>query len=219
MPRKTGTWKIITLLAVLGAVPAIPGTIIVWTILQGPAAPQIFAISEYYFSNPAPMLLHASAGALFTLVAPFQFARRLRTRWPMLHRRVGRATVGLGVLMALSAAWVLIAYPIPGSFAKYSVMSATGIGMVVGFGVSVWHARKRNIPAHRIWMARALAITYAGSTAALVGIPLYLLAGDTGNSTFDLLRWAGLVLNLSIVEWWFRRKTRSLPIIQLGVTQ
>ncbi len=220
MPRQTpNNWKIITLLAILGSVPAIPGTLVIWMILHGPDAPQIFEISEYYFANPSPMLLHASVGAMFALLAPIQFATGIRARWPMLHRRVGRAVVGFGTLMALSAAWVLIAYPIQGSFAKYSVMSATGFGMIIGFAISVWHARKRNIPAHRIWMARALAITYGGSTAALAGIPIYIMFGDTGGATFDLLRWAGLVLNLFVVEFTLGRKLRQPLPKQQGMTQ
>lgn len=204
MSRQTvNNWKIITLLSLLGALPAIPGLIIVWTVIQGPGAPQIMAISDHYYANPMPIIIHAIAGAMFCLLVPAQFSLGLRRRLPRFHRYAGRFVIAAGLVMALSALWILAVYPISGGVAKYSIMIITAVGMIAGLLLSLRYARARNIALHRIWMARALAVVFGGSTAGLVTIPIFVTFGEVDDAMVAMTRWAGLCINLMVVEWHF----------------
>ncbi|MBC3840822.1 DUF2306 domain-containing protein [Streptacidiphilus sp. 4-A2] len=52
-----------------------------------------------YLAHLAPLLLHISGGVLALSLGPWQFSNRLRTRYPVVHRAIGRVYL-VGVLAA-----------------------------------------------------------------------------------------------------------------------
>jgi len=195
--------KIVLLLLLLGALPALPAVYILNVLLQGAPSggTEDSFIAAHHFAMPLPLILHGIGGIAFAALMPFQFSNKMRQRWPRRHRASGRVVFTAGLFMAFSALFIINYFPIRGGVLKYSVMLVTAIGMIVALGLAVRKIRLRDISQHRAWMMRAVAITYGGSTAGVFGIPLFLIFGDFGGNVDAILRWGGLMVNVVIVEY------------------
>ncbi|HVJ50965.1 MAG TPA: DUF2306 domain-containing protein [Aliidongia sp.] len=114
---------------------------------------------QHYKSFQWWLLPHGVAGACALLLAPLQFSDRLRRRFALLHRVVGRIYVA-GVLV-LAPIGVYIQYLDEGlggsrSFTIATVVDAVLLVVTTGFGL--FFALKRMIPRHRQWMTRSYAV-------------------------------------------------------------
>jgi uncharacterized membrane protein len=152
---------------------------------------------------------HTLGGAIAMLIGPFQFLGSLRRRHPRLHTWLGRAyltCVGFSALAGL--------YLSPGSYAR----NTFGIAFVMlalawlFTGTKAYLAiRGRNIAAHRRWMIRNYALTYAAVTLRFE-MPLLIVAfGLSPIMALNIVGWLCWVPNLIIVEWWLRRR-RTAPL-------
>jgi hypothetical protein len=77
------------------------------------------AAASHYFlpvTNPGFLLfplitaLHVVLGGTYLALAPFQFVKQIRSRWPDYHRWAGRLLVAIGLIVgttALFMAWVI----------------------------------------------------------------------------------------------------------------
>ncbi|MEE9427619.1 MAG: DUF2306 domain-containing protein [Paracoccaceae bacterium] len=222
MPRKTtNNWKIITLLLLMGAIPSLPGTYIVISILLGPPADgsDHAIVRMHYFLTPVPVVLHCLAGFIFAALMPFQFSQRLRQRAPNWHRRSGRATLVSVFLLALTAFWMIAIFPPSGGPLKTASLAVTGVGIIVTFSLSLRAILRRDIATHRAWMMRGIAVTYGAVPSVLIYLGWFLLLGEPPLLIDELGRWGGMAFNLAVVEWVLHRKTRSPLKITQGATQ
>jgi uncharacterized membrane protein len=149
---------------------------------------------------------HALGGAIAVLIGPWQFLSRLRARWPRVHVWMGR-TYLLAVLSgALGGLY----------FAPSSVGGQPG---VVGFGLLAifWlysgtmayiSIRRGDIIAHRRWMIRNYALTYAAVTLR-VQMPLLIVGGLTPVMALNVEGWLCWIPNLILVELWIRLRGRG----------
>ena len=204
--KMKSNWPIVTLLLVLGALPAIPGVFILKGVLNGPdiapGSDAFLHISGFYFAAPAPIMLHIIFGILFCIAVPFQFSAAIRQRWPVWHRIGGRVVLVSGIVLGLSTLWMIHFYPLIGNNAlKYSVMMISSLGIILSLGLALFEVKRRNIPQHRAWMMRAVAITFGGSSAAIFMIPYFLMFGEPSQIASAASRWIGLILTLCIVEY------------------
>lgn len=211
MPKNISfNWPVVIMLLLAGALPALPGIYIVAVILQGAPADgsQHSFVRAHYFASPAPILIHAIAGIIFAAVMPFQFSPSLRQRRPNWHRRGGRATILSACVMALSAFWMIAVFPASGGVLKTAGFLTTGVGMLLTFSISLHAIRARKIARHRLWMMRAVAVSYGAVLPALILIPVYFAFGEPPQITDELARWFGMTLNLLIVEIIRRKSAR-----------
>lgn len=121
------------------------------------------------------LYVHIVFGAIALLLGPLQFWRGLRERHPRVHRVLGRvlvasmllaAAAGLGLAPVNSAGLV-------GTLGFGSLAILWGLFTVLGF-VAI---RRRDVAAHRRWMIRAFALTYAG-VMLRVWVPVLMLAQE-----------------------------------------
>ena len=178
-------------------------------------------IAATYIDQPPVILFafyaHITLGGIALLLGPLQFARGLRERFTRAHRALG--TVSIVAIIGAAAAGLVIA----------PVTSAGPIG-TVGFGMLalLWATfallglraiLRRDVPAHRAWMTRAFALTYAAVTLRL-WIPILMIAFlATGTEPADAFAHAYVIVpflawvpNLLVAEWIVRRRrsaTRS----------
>lgn len=141
---------------------------------------------------------HFYAAGLALLIAPLQLSARLRTRWPVVHRSVGWAylasvSIGgiAGIVMAFHAQG---GWQTGGSFLLLAVLwlSCSWIG--------VYHAVGRRFEAHRRWMLRSIALTFAGVTLRIY-LGLGLAAFDLRFADAYLIAaWLCWTVNLLVVE-------------------
>lgn len=159
--------------------------------------------------------VHVVAASLALLLGPFQFIRRLRDRHRSAHRVTGRVYLG-AVWAAAVAALVIAPFNSAGTigtwgFAILAVLWATS-------GLMAYRAARRGrFDAHRAWMLRNYALTFAAVTLRL-WLPV-LMAGYgavTGADADTAFLWAYHIVpflcwvpNLLVAEWLIRR--RGLP--------
>ena len=138
----------------------------------------------------------------------------MRVRVPRLHRLVGR--IVLASILVAGAAGLLLA-----GVSAAGPVGTAGFGALavlwVTFAVLGLRAiLRRDIAAHRRWMLRTFAMTYAAVTLRLWLLALIPLLGDF-HSAYLLVPFLSWVPNLIVVEWLLRRRPApdSLPGRQL----
>jgi uncharacterized membrane protein len=154
----------------------------------------------------AAFYLHIGFGGLALLLSPFQFATRLRTRVPHVHRVVGRVAVA-SIALAGTGGLVLAPHSLAGP------VGTLGFGLLavlwVTFAGTAFRAiRRRDVAAHRRWMVRTFALTYAAVTLRLWLFVLIAaqtgLAGVDGQTAFEraylLVPFLAWVPNLLVAE-------------------
>lgn len=123
-------------------------------------------LARNYVDRPtavrAAFFVHLVAGGAALLLSPWQLWPGLRRRHPGLHRATGRTVV---VAIGFAGVSGLVIAPV----------NEAGLVGVLGFGSLAvlwlaaaglgWRAiRRGDVPAHRAWMIRAFALTFAGVT-------------------------------------------------------
>lgn len=165
---------------------------------------------------------HIVFAGLALAIGPFSFVQRIRDRHPRVHRLLGRVYV-VCVLLGAVAGLIM------------ATVNTAGISGFFGFGALAvlwgWFTvtahraiRRRDVRAHRAWMMRSFALTYAAVTlrlwfGILIGAQIPLALGTDATFT-DLLMQAYAPLpylcwipNLVVAEWLIRR--RGLPALRM----
>lgn len=109
--------------------------------------------------------LHVGCGGTALLLSPLQFADRLRARVPRLHRAVGRIVLA-AIVVAGCAGLTLAPFNLAGP------IGTAGFGMLAAFWVcgavqAYRTIRRGDVAAHRRWVVRTFALTYAAVTLRL----------------------------------------------------
>jgi uncharacterized membrane protein len=161
------------------------------------------------FEIPVVGYAHTLGGAIATLIGPFQFLGALRRRYPRWHVWLGRVyltCVGVSALAGL--------YLSPESAARNTfgiAFIALALAWLYTGTKAYLTIRARDVAAHRRWMIRNYALTYAAVTLRFQ-MPLFILVGGLSPMTaLDIVGWFCWVPNLILVEWWMRRR-RTSPI-------
>jgi uncharacterized membrane protein len=158
--------------------------------------------------------LHIGFGGLALLLSPFQFATRLRTRAPHVHRAVGRVVLG-SIAIAGTAGLVLAPHSLAGT------VGTLGFGLLavlwLTFATVAFRAiRRRDVAAHRRWVVRTFALTYAAVTLRLwLGVLIGVQSGLAGVSpdvafhrAYLLVPFLSWVPNLLVAEWYLATRER-----------
>lgn len=174
------------------------------------------ASASFYFRdayNPGfarfPILtgLHVVWGGVYLSLAPFQFVRSVRQRWPGYHRWVGRLLVATGMVVAATALFITLV--IPFSDWESVLLSPFAVWFGVALANGYRHIRARRVRRHREWMTRALAIGLAIATMRLIFIPVLILIGSPTDAQVRASSLAcflvAFLLHAVVAELWIRR--------------
>jgi uncharacterized membrane protein len=159
--------------------------------------------------------LHIGFAGVALVVGPFQFAERLRTRVPRLHRITGRIYL-VSVAIGGTAALVMAPFNTAGFVGFFGFGSLAVLWLFTG-----WKAyrsiRSGDVKAHQAWMIRNFALTYAAVTLRLwIGVLIAVQLATFGGEFDDV--WANVyaavpflcwIPNLVVAELMVRR--RGLP--------
>jgi uncharacterized membrane protein YozB (DUF420 family) len=162
----------------------------------------------------ALLTTHVTTAGAAILVGTLQLVPRIRARRTV-HRRLGRAFLGLGVV-AFVVTGLPLALTAESTVARYGLLVPVLLWPV--FAVAGWRAiRRRDIATHRRWMIRLYAVTFFAITARMV-VPLLMLlqlpmlsawyGGEVEQmveATIPIGQWVGWIVNLTIAEWVLRR--------------
>jgi uncharacterized membrane protein len=161
--------------------------------------------------------LHIGFAALALLLSPLQFLTRLRTRAPHVHRAVGRVVLGS---IAIGGVAGLVVAPLN----LAGAVGTAGFGLLavlwLTFAATALLAILRgDVAAHRRWMVRTFALTYAAVTLRLwLGVLIAAqmgLAGVPEQTAFDraylLVPFLSWVPNLLVAELYLATRPAPVP--------
>jgi hypothetical protein len=180
-------------------------------------AAELAKVDGQFSAKPTTTRLHVLGGALFFILIPFQFSRRIRGRYMRFHRWSGRLLLLVGSASTLAGLSFGVLTPYAGT-PESIVVATVGIFFLVSAGLA-WRAiRRRETERHREWVIRACAAALAISTIRLLGAPMDLWLAPMGvppRTTFVIVLASGWLLTIIVAEWWIRQ-TRRRPIEELA---
>lgn len=162
---------------------------------------------------------HVVPGLLYLAVAPLQFSRTIRTRYPAYHRRCGRLLVTIGLVLGSAALFLGIVIPFSG-LPEQIVISVFGLFFLASIVLGYQSARQREFARHREWMIRAYAIGLAVVTMRLIFIPILIAIGNPTEADavlYSIVSFTtAFVLHSVVAELWIRNTRPKKP--GLGAT-
>ncbi|MCW1932804.1 DUF2306 domain-containing protein [Pararhodobacter zhoushanensis] len=161
------------------------------------------AMAHYLADVPLGLQAHIIAAPLALILAPFQLWRSLRARRPVLHRWTGRA-YGLAVLVAAIGSLVMVPHFTGSTFAALGFVALAVLW--IGFtALGIAKARAGDLSAHRRWILRSVALTFAAVTLRLIMAPLMAMGWEL-NDTYLITAWGSWLINLAVLEVWQARR-------------
>ena len=158
-----------------------------------------------YMAHLTPLMLHIAGAMVALSLGPWQFVRRLRSRWPRVHRVVGRVYVvavlatGLGGLMLAPTTYTGRLTGLAFALLAVGTLSSTAMAFVA--------IRRRQIARHRVWMIRSYAFIFTGVSFRL-GLFLLPPLGLSFDTAYAVSAWIAWPINLAVAEVLLRRGRR-----------
>lgn len=153
------------------------------------------------------LTMHFVGGGIALLIAPLQFVIYRKNR--ILHRYLGRLYF-LAIISGSIGGYYMAWHAFGG------IISMLGLGTLCTLWwsftlLAVIHARSGNIAAHRRWMIRSFALTYAAVTLRLMNLPLGSLVDEV--TMFQIVYWLSWTTNLAVAQWWLNRREERLDAV------
>ena len=146
---------------------------------------------------------HFGVGALVLVLGPFQFVPRIRTKWPVVHRWLGRVYVA-GCLVSGVAGFVLAQNTNAGPVARAG-FTLLAVFWIVSTTTAFIKARGRRFDEHRRWMIRSYALTLAAVTLRIY-LPVSMAGfGMSFLDVYPVISFACWVPNAIFAEWFVRQ--------------
>lgn len=211
-----GRWPVVTVLALIGIVVVVLRTIrLLPAFMAGPLPLSDPPPLDYMFAQFSWLtLMHILPGLVFMVIGPLQFNRRLRTKYPALHRISGRLFVVCSLIIGVTALVMSIVMPAIGGVTQATATALFALYFLFALVKAFWHIRQRQVAAHRAWMVRAFAIGLAVATIRpLVGIfyATSRMSGLAPAEFFGIAFWLGFVLHVIVAESWLKLTRPAVP--------
>jgi len=149
-------------------------------------------------ARPVVVLVHVLAAALALAIGPLQFQPHLRRGAPSVHRWLGRVYCA-GMLVG-GIAGVHMAFHAYGGAVARAGFAALAIAWLYTGLRAYLSIRAGDVPAHRRWMIRNFALTFAAVTLRLY-VPAALALGVAFAAAYPVIAWLCWVPNLLIAQW------------------
>jgi len=144
------------------------------------------------------LLLHAAAALVALAVGPFQFLARLRQRSPRVHRRLGYVYFS-GVFIG-GVAGLFSATGAEGGLSSRTGFFLLGLLWIASAWVALSVIRRGDVMAHRRWMIRNFALTFAAVTLRL-WLPALQAASGSFLDAYRTVAWLCWVPNALMAEF------------------
>lgn len=160
-----------------------------------------------FVAHPLAVYVHVFAAAVALLFGPLQFSTRLRSARPQLHRWMGRAYLGLGVLVEGLSGLYLSVYAFGGIAARTGFATLAVCWLYTGLRAFL-AVRRRAIAEHRKWLVRNFALTF-GAVMLRLYIPASDFVGADFGAAYAAIAWLCWVPNLVFAEWRYNSAQRD----------
>src|SRR5690242_13728721 len=145
-------WIAVIFLAFIGLVVATRRTIVLlkpgaMSARKNPAAD----LDAHFAGEGGLVLTHILPAMLFMALGPLQFVRRLRARYPQVHRWSGRIFLAASAIVGISGLQLAFGKTIGGIDEKAAI-TLFGTFFLIALAKALWHALRREFAQHREWM-------------------------------------------------------------------
>ena len=158
-----------------------------------------------YMAHLTPLMLHVAGAVVALSLGPWQFVRGLRSRWPRVHRVVGRVYV-LAVVATGVGGLLLAPTTYTGGLAGLA-FALLAVGTLGSTAMAFVAIRRRQIARHRAWMTRSYAFIFTGASFRL-GLVLLPALGLSFDTAYVVGAWIAWPINLAVAEVLLRRRRR-----------
>jgi len=205
---RTLSWLLMVLLAL--GIAAYAAGLVVYPPMRSSFVQALLA------ERPVASFAHFMGSAVALAIGGFQLHPSLRGRFRAAHRWMGRLYV-LGVALAGSAGLTMAWHANGGVLGKlgFALLALSWLGSTAcGYAC----IRAGDQAAHRRWMIRSYALSFAAVTLRLY-IPASQVAGIPFDSAYPVIAWLCWVPNLLVAECFARAlpQTRQAPRLGSGV--
>jgi uncharacterized membrane protein len=155
---------------------------------------------------------HVGGGAIALLAGAVHWlvtSRRRRSSW---HRALGRTYV-IGVFVG-GLSGLVIALHAFGGFMARAAFATLAVTWLVSTTIAFNRARARDWTAHRAWMIRSFALTFAAVTLR-VWLPVLSIFGVSFEVAYPPVAWLCWVPNLLLAEWFITREREQVVVPQM----
>jgi Predicted membrane protein (DUF2306) len=160
-----------------------------------------------FAAHPVGIYAHVFGAAVALVLGPFQFSSTLRERRPVLHRRLGRLYLGVGVLVG-GLSGLFMAFHALGGLPARLGFASLAVAWLYSGSRAYLAVRVHDFMAHRRWMVRNFALTFAAVTLRLY-LPASVALGATLEVAYPIIAWLCWLPNLIAAEFLFNRTTHS----------
>ena len=156
-----------------------------------------------YVAHMAFLMTHIIASMLAILIGPFQYLPGIRKgRWLKVHRWLGRAYL-LSILFGGLSGLYMAQFAYGGSTSRMGFGILAILWLHSGYRAYM-HIRNKDLEAHRQWMIRNYALTFAG-VMLRIWVPVSSAFGIDFTAAYIAIAWLCWVPNLLVAEWIIRR--------------
>lgn len=154
-------------------------------------------------ANLPVVYAHVFGSAVALILGPLQFSKRLRAKAPAVHRVLGRAYLFLGVgVGGVAGLWMsTFAY---GGLTGRLAFATLAVLWLVSAALALRAILRRDIAAHKRWMIRNFAMTFAAVTLRIMLGTSFALDLPFGVA-YPVIAWICWPPNLLVAEWIIRR--------------
>ncbi|GJD00766.1 Membrane protein [Colletotrichum higginsianum IMI 349063] len=146
--------------------------------------------------------LHILGGGFAMFCGPLQFLGGLRRHYPAAHRWIGRVyNLGIAVGGANAFKMALAASCHPLGQIGFAVLAGIWLATCA---LGLLAVLQGDVEAHKHWMMRNYAATYAAVTLR-VQMPLLMASGMLPYHAAAVAGWTSWIPNLVAAEWWITR--------------
>ena len=207
-------WFAVTLLVVIGVAAVTRRTIVLFHLgsLGGGSTSPAAALDTGFDRHTILTLLHILPGALFLMLAPFQFIPAIRRKHLQFHRWSGRVLLICGGIIGVSA--LVMSYKMNiGGPNETAATTLYGILFLICLINAYRFIRRKEVARHREWMIRAYAVGLGvATTRPIVGM-FFAFRRLTPHEFFGIAFWLGFTTTVLAAEAWIDYTRHVQPAI------
>ncbi len=151
-----------------------------------------------FIAHDVGIYTHVFAASVAMLLGPFQFSARLRQRYRHVHRWMGRAYLGIGVLRGGLSGLYMSAFAFGGVAAKLGFACLALAWLYTGTRAFL-SIRRGDVAEHYRWMIRNFSLTFAAVTLRIY-LPAAMVAGIPFETSYPVIAWLCWVPNLMLAQ-------------------
>lgn len=149
----------------------------------------------------ASFYIHITTSLFVLFFGAFQFSHTIITKYPKIHRLLGKLYVIFILFFCATSGFVMALYANGGTLAKISFVCTSVLWW--GFtALAYWHITQKNVLAHQNYMYRSYALTLSAITLRIYVLLFPALLGLRGKELYIWVAWLSWLPNLIICEIW-----------------